>query len=121
MNRWAERSAAVSKLGLPAGLLWAIANYYATSQSGGTFDVQGVLTHLLGPLLAGGFVSSLGGPTSAIATAWGGRRGETMSILESLKTLIEQFQAKGIPSSLSLTVSWGEDTYALEWQKRGAT
>jgi hypothetical protein len=119
MEKIPERIAAVARFGLPAGLAWAVANYFATVNGGGSFDIQGAVTHLVGPLLAGWGVSSFAVPVESARTAFA-RDGRTMPVLESLRTIIEQFKVRGVPDSLSMVVQWGDESYALDWSKRKA-
>ena len=59
----------------------------------------------------------------AAVSGWLGRsdsggKGETLDLLQALKRIIEQFQSKGIPDSVEMTLVWGTESYDLKWQKR---
>lgn len=88
---------------------------YQIVQSDGAADISAWLK-TLAPFI-GAALTSGGGVLSQF---WDRIRGgkNSMPILESIKTLLEQFQAKGIPDSVSIVATWGEDTYDLQWSKR---
>jgi hypothetical protein len=71
--------------------------------------------------LAGAAAASGGGWLAWLLSAWRSKAGagsQTLSFLQAINTIAEQFQAKGVPDALSLAVTWGTETYEAAWKKR---
>jgi hypothetical protein len=120
MTNIPDKVAAVARFGLPAGIVMALVNYLGMQSAGEAVDITEMLKYLGGPIAGGFAISSTASPIERLKD-WFGKRdggGDTLGLLESLKVILEQFKAKGIPDQVSMTVQWGDEVYEFDWAKR---
>lgn len=63
------------------------------------------------------------GAVVAAIKGWKGEGGgggvvPTLDLLQSLKTIIDQFKVKGLPDGIDMTLTWAGESYELKWAKR---